>query len=119
MIEVDENNINIDDFRQRCFCVSVDWGVVLKVLFASFFLGGTFKREQITDLTDVGKTTVSNAVKVIKEDFDNVYYKKIIKIPYGFYENKGVNLEVPAFDFRRKEPEKSCSVIRKKKKKNK
>ena len=87
----------------------------MKVLFASLFLNGTFKRKQVAALTGLGTTTISNAVKIIKDDFCNTHYKKIISKSRGIYENKGVDLQVPAFDFRRKEPEKSCSIKRRNK----
>ena len=113
-MDIDDDWLKINDFKQKNFCVSVDWGTVLKVLFASMFLDRTFKREEISILTGIGVTTISKAIKVIKEDFNNVCYKKVIKIINGVnYKNKGISLLLPAIDFKRKQPEKMCFIIRK------
>ncbi|MBQ9158943.1 MAG: hypothetical protein IJ136_06440 [Erysipelotrichaceae bacterium] len=101
-IELNENTLKISDFRQRGFNHSVDWAVVLKVLFAILAVGNDYNVPQIMEIANVGDKTVSRSASIVKNCFANVDYKKHTRIINGEWHTEFVHLDIPAFGFSRK-----------------
>ena len=101
-IELNENTLNISDFTRRGFCQSVDWAVILKVLFAIMSEGNNYNVDTIVAITNVKDKQVSRSTTILRNDFTNVEYKKHTRFIAGNWLTEYVHLEISAFGFERK-----------------
>ena len=101
-IQLNSNTLKISDFTRRGFCQSVDWAVVLKVLFAIMSVGNNYNVDTIVAITSVGKKQVSRSASVLKNDFTGVVYKRHIRFIQGNWLTEYISLDISAFGFERK-----------------
>ena len=102
-IEIPGALLSINDFRKKCFSISIDWGTALQVLFAIIYTGTDYQRVQITELTGIDKKTVSRTATMLKRDFIDISHKVVKRKINGEWRNIRSHLEIGAFGLVRRE----------------
>lgn len=100
-VEIADESISIKDFQKKGFTVSIDWGVSLRVLFATMFLRNDFYRNDIKTITGINKKTISRALKMLVENFNQVDYTVKRWYLNGWHCDP-IHFDISAFGFTRK-----------------